>query len=693
MFLKVSLNILLYILVMTMAYSINKNARSLEHSMIDLILLNVTTSLHYDLKLSLKPGYVSHGEVNIYAYISCPTQYITLLTSENINVTQVNLKSKNGETYVPKRSYSHHKNKVVLNFAEEFFDNSLKCGFYILYVNFTNTDTEELSQTLYTGEEENKKFIATLFQPTKERPLFPCFNTSDFVSLNISVKHDRRYQVLSNMPIRNQSVSNDVMLTHFHTCPYTHIYKVAIILMTSDMTPSDPISFDSYEFAYSKIMINTWSRSHMVPHTKFAQDVLGNITRCLEDSWGSLRTGVKVDYVVIPNLKGHSMQTWGLLLCNEAYITYDEELYPAYKGTVKRLIAHDVIYQWFDGFFYPWHNYWLLNEGFIKFVEGHIVEKCFPRSRMLELFTIQDQHEYRYMDVNFPTDIYENSINDAHKFKINSLSIRQRIIGPIVWRMLKSVMPNSVFWDSIDVYANSGSTYNLRTPGNLWNIMQTYIENPKIKNYELNVQEIMNVWTQAKHCPVVNAIRHYNEAYVSVSIDKEQTFNEATFFIPITFTTEMEVDFKIRSSTIYHCLTESTLELIIPIINKNKWIIVNLQQTGYYRVNYDPENWRRIAHYLNSEDYINIHVLNRAQIIDDAFHLVMEKKLNSSIFWELVRYLPRREKNYLAWYPMIKVFEYLSNYFAMINALDEHLPSELQIQGYTQSNETRSKQF
>ncbi|EFN66070.1 Aminopeptidase N, partial [Camponotus floridanus] len=95
-------------------------------------------------------------------------------------------------------------------------------------------------------------------------------------------------------------------------------------------------------------------------------------------------------------------------------------------------------------------------------------------------------------------------------------------------------------------------------------------------------------------------------------------------------------------------------------LEKDQWIILNLQQTGYYRVNYDTENWRKIALYLNSEEYRNIHVLNRAQIIDDAFHFVIEQKLEFSVFWELAIYL-QKEKDCMTWYPMIKTFEFISN--------------------------------
>ncbi|EFN61550.1 Aminopeptidase N, partial [Camponotus floridanus] len=81
---------------------------------------------------------------------------------------------------------------------------------------------------------------------------------------------------------------------------------------------------------------------------------------------------------------------------------------------------------------------------------------------------------------------------------------------------------------------------------------------------------------------------------------------------------------------------------------------------GYYRVYYDTENWRKIGRYLNSKEYENIHVLNRAQIIDDAFHFVVEKKLKLSVFCEIAKYLSK-ERDYIAWYPMIKAFEFMSN--------------------------------
>ncbi|XP_025271109.1 aminopeptidase N-like [Camponotus floridanus] len=92
------------------------------------------------------------------------------------------------------------------------------------------------------------------------------------------------------------------------------------------------------------------------------------------------------------------------------------------------------------------------------------------------------------------------------------------------------------------------------------------------------------------------------------------------------------------------------------------FLVYNSKESGYYRVNYDIENWRRITNYLNSKNYNKIHVLNRAQIIDDAFHLMITNQLNSTVFWNITEYLSQ-ETDYVAWYPMFKALEYLSNIF------------------------------
>lgn len=67
---------------------------------------------------------------------------------------------------------------------------------------------------------------------------------------------------------------------------------------------------------------------------------------------------------------------------------------------------------------------------------------------------------------------------------------------------------------------------------------------------------------------------------------------------------------------------------------------LNFFLSGYYRVNYDPENWKKLFRVLNSsEEYENIHKYNRAQIIDDCWTLCKNGHLNCSISLQLSTYM------------------------------------------------------
>jgi len=87
-----------------------------------------------------------------------------------------------------------------------------------------------------------------------------------------------------------------------------------------------------------------------------------------------------------------------------------------------------------------------------------------------------------------------------------------------------------------------------------------------------------------------------------------------------------------------------------------------LYTIGYYRVNYDNDNWQKLGKYLNSSEYLNIHVLNRAQIIDDAYYFLSTNKLDFSLFQTLTYYLSK-DTNYIAWYPVFKILEQISGFF------------------------------
>ena len=101
-------------------------------------------------------------------------------------------------------------------------------------------------------------------------------------------------------------------------------------------------------------------------------------------------------------------------------------------------------------------------------------------------------------------------------------------------------------------------------------------------------------------------------------------------------------------------------QIIIPAENNNdKWIFGNINYMGYFRVNYDNENWYRIIEQLKS-DYNVFSTTERAGLIFDSFTLARAGHIDYIIPLELASYLAK-ETEYVPWKSFFKSITYLDN--------------------------------
>lgn len=112
---------------------------------------------------------------------------------------------------------------------------------------------------------------------------------------------------------------------------------------------------------------------------------------------------------------------------------------------------------------------------------------------------------------------------------------------------------------------------------------------------------------------------------------------------------------------------ETTEHHRIPALEEASWLLGNINQTGYFRVNYDIRNWRLLINQLTRNHEV-ISVSDRAGLIDDAFNLARAGYLPQNIPLEIIRYLSE-EKDFLPWhaasqalYPLDKLLDRTENY-------------------------------
>ncbi|XP_029156057.1 aminopeptidase N-like [Nylanderia fulva] len=301
-------------------------------------------------------------------------------------------------------------------------------------------------------------------------------------------------------------------------------------------------------------------------------------------------------------------------------------------------------------------DFWF-KKGLTTWLATYAVDQTYPDFQIINLFVVQNQHYSFNLDGYYmwPSTSQVNS----------SLEIPNSIRAPFILRMMQHVLTDEIFQKGIRTYV-----YNLSHS----DFMEVMRHPALIANDDIILQQTkMEDWALEKYCPLIKVERNYSDSMSPTNVRIQYDDTLKIRCISVTFTTQTFPDF--NNFTHHMVCTEKDLKLSLPF-EENGWMIFNIQQTGYYRVNYDERNWQRISNYLNYNNYNKIHVLNRAQIIDDAFHLLIAGQLHSFVFWDIIKYL-QRERDYIAWYPFFKALEYLSSTFIVLEEEIEKLTSEV----------------
>ncbi|KAL6262834.1 hypothetical protein P5V15_005624 [Pogonomyrmex californicus] len=608
---------------------------------------------NYSVELTLdNEGRTFYGRCNNYIIISKATRNITLHvaeldiihSTETLKLIKI-LPRYERVYYVDKISYIDDLQIVILHFEYEVLPcNIEKLPCYLkLKMEFTGTiasNTGGFLKTSYKDKKGNKKwYLTTRNSMTATRHLFPCWDEPNLIAnFTIILIHHENYTAFSNVPAVSLKLpERNKMLTYFFTTPKISTYLIAIVL------------FETASFSVtSSKHFNLWRRQSVMQYETFAFNIMENVTRKCGYAWPLWNKHLPYIYLAIAGMQDDYVDKWQFISYRETDITYDEQIdSAARKIEISRLIGRKVVGQWFDTIITPrWWSYMWLNEGIATLFGVYIINQTVPDSRMLDLFVVQTLQESLHLDQEFmnPLEPDINSISELHSI----VSFSYYMKAPAILRMVQHVLSNEVFQNGIDIAMKRKSGLN-----GFWSAMQFAYEAKALKE-TVNIKDVIDPWIKQKHYPVLNVVNfHLDIKSKIVNILLETT--SKTQKIPVTYTVKSYVNFE-------NTLSEQWLLWSIPsyITISDDWIICNLQQTGYYRVNYYEENWLKIAHYLNSTNYMKIHVLNRAQIIDDAFYFITSGELHHSVFWKIVDYLSR-ETDYIAWYPMFKAIERMSH--------------------------------
>ena len=163
-------------------------------------------------------------------------------------------------------------------------------------------------------------------------------------------------------------------------------------------------------------------------------------------------------------------------------------------------------------------------------------------------------------------------------------------------------------------------------------------------------------WETQKGFPVIHVTEsrptsnfHITQSRYYAAYEKRVEGDTRSWWIPLNFVSADNPNFDDTRFTYHFESDVASFEMPFPVgFNPDSWYLFNKQQMGYYRVNYDVNNWNELIKVLNSKNYKQIHVLNRAQLIDDSLNLAADGYISYRIAFGILSYLSR-ETDYIPW--------------------------------------------
>lgn len=228
--------------------------------------------------------------------------------------------------------------------------------------------------------------------------------------------------------------------------------------------------------------------------------------------------------------------------------------------------------------------------------------------------------------------------------------------------MLHHALGPNVFESGLRTYLQRNQ-YQNAIPHDLSSAIQFHAD--KENSSKISIEPLINSWINNAGYPVVNAT--WTSGILMLSQERfylkrpEKTIEEddKKYWIPISMTTKTKSNFLNTRPDFWFNEKNMNSPLTLKV---GEWFLLNIQATGYYRVNYDVDSWARLVAGLRSENFDGIDETNRAQIVDDLLNLARVDYVSYDLALSVTKYL-EKEDNHLPWKSFFTAVSFLNQRF------------------------------
>ncbi|KAM3625855.1 uncharacterized protein V6R79_018655 [Siganus canaliculatus] len=520
---------------------------------------------------------------------------------------------------------------------------------YELFTEFTGELSDDLGgfyRSEYTEDGVSKVLATTQMQAPHARKAFPCFDEPAMKAVfYITLIHTSDTVALGNgkstgdVPITIEG--EDLLQTSFEPTEIMSTYLLAFVVCEfgsiNSTTPNN-------------VLIRIWARKKAIEEGQgdYALEKTGPILSFFENYYNSTYPLEKSDQIALPDFSAGAMENWGLITYRETALLYNPGVSSnGDKEWVATVIAHELAHMWFGNLVTMrwWNDLWL-NEGFATYVSYLGADYAEPTWGMRDLIVLNEITDVMGVDAlasSHPLSSKEEDVQTPEDMTqlFDSITYSK---GAAVLRMLSEFITEEVFTAGLHTYLEEYK-YQTTSYMDLWKHLQMAVDNSTVA-LPHSLEDIMNRWILQMGFPLITIDTSIgNITQKHFLLDPESAAPAPSQFnyewiVPLTYMKPGG-----NETTYWLDKTEDKVSDMVP--GTTGWLLVNIKMKGFYRVNYDEHNWNSLLDQLQS-DPEPIPVINRAQIIDDAFNLARAKEVSTTLALRTTLFLSK-EVEYMPW--------------------------------------------
>ena len=519
-------------------------------------LTNTFAPEHYQLSVTLdRIGRMFTGTVTING-VSAPDTTTIILHSKDLLIQSATLDGKEAAC-----SLDEDKHELTISHPD------ITAGEHTVVIAFSGAITDGmhgLYPCYYEHEGVKKELLATQFESHHAREAFPCIDEPEAkATYDVTLSTEQGIIVLGNMPIKDQRVENNLLVTQFDTSPRMSSYLLAWVVGELQKKSAT---------TKSGVEVNIYATPAQTPESlDFALDIATRGIEFFDNYFDVPYPLPKSDHVALPDFSSSAMENWGLITYREVALLSDPKSGSLLSRQQAALtITHELSHQWFGNLVTMkwWNDLWL-NESFANMMEYVCVDAIEP-----DWHVWLDQATYEVVQAlrrDSLDGVQAIQTEVSHPDEISTIFDPAIVYakGGRLLRMLQTYIGDEALQTGLKAYFKTYAYQNTEA-NDLWECLS------QASGQDIGL--LMNAWISQSGYPVLSVVQNGDQ----VQLTQEQFFigsHEASDKL-------WPIPFGALDESVPRLMTEKTITVQR---TSPEPLVLNHESTAHFITHYSPE--------------------------------------------------------------------------------------------------------